>query len=357
MDTIRRFYVLDAFRGLAALLVFLYHMPKLSSLTANAFIKGSGVFVDLFFVLSGFVIYHNYKNKLYDFSTSKSFITKRIKRLIPLHVYTLLILLILEFIKYLTSDYITYSIVPFKYNTMTSFWPQLFLLNSTPFFSGFNWNGQNWSISAELITYFLFILTSLLWLKKKKVTFFISFLIICFGYLFFVLKYNTYKVSVDFKFSFIRGFIGFYFGIIVYILRNYFLVLLNRISKIIGNVLEVLVLILVLYVVCNMGYYKDYFFIVHIVFGLLLFVFSMEKGIVSQLLRLQLFQKLGQWSYSIYLNHTLMIILYNMIIIKAIGVSKEYIIFSEILLIAMVCLYSYFTYEYIEKRFYKKLKK
>ncbi len=337
-------------------MVFLYHTPKMSVLTNNTFIRGSGFFVDLFFVLSGFVIYHNYKNKLHNLNTSKSFIIKRLNRLVPLHVYTLIVLLVLEFIKHLTYGHINYSIIPFEFNTISSFWPQLFLLNSTPLFSGFNWNGQNWSISAELITYFLFIITSLFWFKKEKITLIISISIICLGYLFFALNYATYNVSIDFNFSFIRGFIGFYTGIFIYLIRSYMLVIINKISAILGNFLEVLILIIVTYIICNTGYFKNYFFIIHMAFGLLIFIFSMEKGLISQFLKLKLFQKLGQWSYSIYLNHTLMIILYNMILVKAIGVNEKFVLLSEILLIVLGCMYSAFTYNHVEKRFYKRLK-
>tara|TARA_R110002111_G_scaffold57012_3_gene96823 strand:- start:4977 stop:6047 length:1071 start_codon:yes stop_codon:yes gene_type:complete len=356
LNTIKRFYALDAFRGLAALLVFLFHTPQLSVLTHSAFIRGSGYFVDLFFVLSGFVIYHNYKDKLSTISSSKPFIIKRIKRLIPLHVYTLLVLLLLEFIKYATSNQITYSTVPFETNTITSFWPQFFLLNSTPLFYGFNWNGPSWSISAEIITYFLFIITSLVCFRKKRWTLLISFAIVCLGYLFFSLKDHTYNITIDYKYSFIRGFIGFYFGIIIYLLRGILLNVFNKASKMTGNLFEVLILIIIAYIICHVGYFKNYFFIIHIAFGLLILVFSMEKGIISNLLKLQIFQKLGQWSYSIYLNHTLMIILYNMILIKGFGINDNYILLSEILLIILVCAYSSFTYKHIEKRYYSKIK-
>lgn len=356
MNTIKRFYALDAFRGLAALLVFLFHTPQLSVLTNSAFIRGSGFFVDLFFVLSGFVIYHNYKDKLSTFSSSKPFILKRIKRLVPLHVYTLLVLLILEIIKYVTSNQINYSTVPFEANTMASFWPQFFLLNSTPLFYGFNWNGPSWSISAEMITYFLFILTSLLCFRKKRLTLLISLSIVCLGYLFFSLKDHTYNITIDYKYSFIRGFIGFYFGIIIYLIRHLLLNVLNKASKILGHLFEILILIIVIYIICYVGYFKNYFFIIHMAFGLLILVFSMEKGIISELLKRHLFQKLGQWSYSIYLNHTLMIILYNMILIKGFGINDNYILLSEILLIILVCAYSSFTYKHIEKRFYNKVK-
>ena len=134
------------------------------------------------------------------------------------------------------------------------------------------------------------------------------------------------------------------------------LVIINKISAILGNFLEVLVLTIVTYIICNTGYFKNYFFIIHMAFGLLIFIFSMEKGLNSQFLKLKLFQKLGQWSFSIYLNHTLMIILYNMILVKAVGVNEKFVLLSEILLVILVCMYSAFTYNHVEKRFYKRLK-
>ena len=210
MNTIKRFYALDAFRGLAALLVFLYHMPNLSIITGNPFVRGSAIFVDLFFVLSGFVIYHNYKNKIQSLNLGKAFIIKRLKRIFPLHIYTLLIILVLEIIKFYIHDYLPFSRPPFETNTMDSFWVQVFLLNSTPLFSGFMWKRSklvNKCRNANL--YILFIITSIMCFNKKRATFIISCLIIISGYLFFIINYSSFNLAADFNFSFIRGFVGF----------------------------------------------------------------------------------------------------------------------------------------------------
>ena len=51
-----RFQVLDSWRGICALLVALFHFPTASAISQSRFIASSYLFVDFFFVLSGFVI-------------------------------------------------------------------------------------------------------------------------------------------------------------------------------------------------------------------------------------------------------------------------------------------------------------
>lgn len=62
----KRFYSLDSFRGICAIAVVMTHMHLIGSITELAFFKGSAVFVEFFFVLSGFVMTHSYgfKNDL-----------------------------------------------------------------------------------------------------------------------------------------------------------------------------------------------------------------------------------------------------------------------------------------------------
>ena len=353
----QRFIILDSLRGLAALLVFMYHMPNLTFITSNKFITSSGIFVDLFFILSGFVIYHNYKNNLKTFTEAKSFLTKRIKRLYPLHFYTLMVLLLVEFIKLLTFNILPYKDIPFSGNSLEVFFTNLFLLNSTPLFNGFTWNGQSWSISAELFCYLLFIIVSLFFFKTKKRTLITSSVIIVLSYLFFFLKYENFNILINSNYSFIRAFIGFFLGILAYLLKQKLILKPHLINTVVPSFLEFVALILIAYITIFFKPLHHYYFIYHAVFVFVIFVFSYERGIVSKLLFKPIFQKLGLWSYSIYLNHTVGIIAFDMIFIKLLKVEGYILIFAELLLIVAVCLYSALTYKYIEKRFYKPQRK
>ena len=64
LETRIHFGVLDSWRGVAALLVALFHLNILSSIYSLHFIRNSYLFVDFFFVLSGFVISHSYGHRL-----------------------------------------------------------------------------------------------------------------------------------------------------------------------------------------------------------------------------------------------------------------------------------------------------
>lgn len=75
-----RYYVLDGFRGIAALIVVLYHYvgPDDFPFLANSYIA-----LDMFFVLSGFVIYHSYANRLRGGMSAGTYINQRFARLGP----------------------------------------------------------------------------------------------------------------------------------------------------------------------------------------------------------------------------------------------------------------------------------
>lgn len=59
-----RFAVLDSWRGLAACMVALFHLRVPSHLDGAALVRNASLFVDFFFVLSGFVITASYAQRL-----------------------------------------------------------------------------------------------------------------------------------------------------------------------------------------------------------------------------------------------------------------------------------------------------
>jgi peptidoglycan/LPS O-acetylase OafA/YrhL len=77
-----RLALLDGLRGLAAIAVMLYHVDVASG--ALAPFRRSYLFVDFFFLLSGFVLALAYEPKLRDGLSSLAFIRARIRRLWPL---------------------------------------------------------------------------------------------------------------------------------------------------------------------------------------------------------------------------------------------------------------------------------
>ncbi|OHV77124.1 acyltransferase [Rhizobium sp. LCM 4573] len=87
-----RIYYLDGLRGLLALSVLLSHIAGgITGWTSDRLFRGAFLAVDLFFVLSGFVLARVLVSEKYGL---KSFFWMRFWRLWPLHMATILLSLI-----------------------------------------------------------------------------------------------------------------------------------------------------------------------------------------------------------------------------------------------------------------------
>src|SRR3954467_3074959 len=74
----------EGLRGVSALLVVLYHLRLIQS----DFILGGYLSVDVFFVLSGYIMMLNYGGRIVDGRAALDFLGKRIARLYPLFLFT-----------------------------------------------------------------------------------------------------------------------------------------------------------------------------------------------------------------------------------------------------------------------------
>src|SRR2546430_1942703 len=113
-----RFGVLDSWRGIAACLVALFHLDAYSHLDGVPFLRTSWLFVDFFFVLSGFVIAANYQQRLLDGFGVGRFLLLRLGRLYPLHFTMLALFVGVELLRALHRILVpalsfTNSVVPF----------------------------------------------------------------------------------------------------------------------------------------------------------------------------------------------------------------------------------------------------
>ena len=96
-NPIKRFYALDALRGLAALGVVLFHYRMFDAgrplEKTFLFIHVYGwMMVDVFFCISGFIFFWKYGELIYQKSIGfKKFALLRLSRLYPLHLLTLLL--------------------------------------------------------------------------------------------------------------------------------------------------------------------------------------------------------------------------------------------------------------------------
>jgi peptidoglycan/LPS O-acetylase OafA/YrhL len=152
---------LESIRGIAALLVVLFHMPAWNArLHDIRFILNSYYMVDLFFVLSGFVMNLNYGNRLHSVRDLSRFQFLRLGRLYPVHLLFLLLAVLTTASSWIAATAFGLKIPggsAFKGATFASFTEQLLLVHSLGFFKiAHPFNGPSWSISVEFYTYLLF---------------------------------------------------------------------------------------------------------------------------------------------------------------------------------------------------------
>ena len=152
----------SALRGVAATLVIFYHLKfgtsyRLPLETATSFFDRGYLWVDVFFVLSGFVISHAYlpaKGSMTLVAT-RAYLVSRIARIYPLHITILLILLLFYVMVSIAQQradphlqaaglYNLFSTLALTQTWLGSVGPNL------------DWNVPSWSISAEMQVYLLF---------------------------------------------------------------------------------------------------------------------------------------------------------------------------------------------------------
>ncbi|WP_158525340.1 acyltransferase [Glaciecola sp. KUL10] len=152
---IQRIDSLTSIRGVAALVVLFLHVAQTFNFELTFFnlFKNGWLGVDLFFVLSGFILAHVYHQseptQKTFISFYKQFIINRLARIYPLHLCTLLFTLGL--VIFLPGFYERYP----KYFSDISFISNLLLIQNWGFID-ISWNTVSWSISAEFFMYLLF---------------------------------------------------------------------------------------------------------------------------------------------------------------------------------------------------------
>ena len=100
-----KIYALESLRGIAALFIALFHYPSSSFL----FFEKGFYAVNFFFILSGFVISYNYADRIKNLSDLIQFQIKRFYRLYPVHLFVLVLILLIQTIKYLVIQYTDFS--------------------------------------------------------------------------------------------------------------------------------------------------------------------------------------------------------------------------------------------------------
>lgn len=325
-------------RALSVLSVIFFHLKLL---------PGGYLGVDIFFFISGFLmtkISSEYLNKKkYDVFFVKNFFWKRFIRIFPLLLFVIFFCsLIFYFIL------IPPNLINFAYSSLYSLF---FLSNFYFYIDGFRYFAEfnsikpllhTWSLSVEAFFYLVFPLIFFFYKKKYFLNlifflFFISFLLCIYA------SYN--HISINFYFPGTR-FWEFLMGSIIFLTQS-------NLKQFVKNSFYTYIsflLIITCFIFFNENTRHPSFFTLIPLICSSVIVLSYNKSVIQDLFNLRIFQFIGKISYSLYLNHYVLIVIFNIYLLKLNN------IFFFLLFFFLLFIFSVFTYNYVENRFRYKYK-
>ena len=324
---------LTPLRGIAALLTVIFHVDLMIGNGGNALIKIKDsmvltrmyLMVDFFFILSGFIMCHVYSKWFKESVTTnqfKRFSIARFARVYPLHFITLMYTILL----FSVSANIGLPNIPVLQvsNTGYSIVTNLLLLHSMNLHNWFSWNHASWSISTEWWAYmvFPFLVKPIMRLKSMGI---MTVILLCFaGYLaitflliplltippeipFAKLDPTRLSINVAYQFGFVRCLCGFVLGMAVY---QCYMAQMGK--KILSNGYTFILVTACLFT-CMHFDLPDVLTIISFPFLLLSAAYGSTN--LNRFLATKPLQRIGDWSFSIYLVHQPL--LFTMIAIMA----------------------------------------
>ena len=330
-------------RALAILPVVFFHY-------GYSFFEGGFIGVDIFFVISGYLITSLIIEKGSNFSIH-NFYLRRIRRIVPL----------LFLVTLLTVPFAYYLLLPNNFNDYgkSLIFIPLFLTNFIFWMQEGYWEFSSqlkpllhtWSLAVEAQFYILFPLIFFIKNQKKIIILFIILWLISF-----IIATNNNSQFLLFTTDKTLSIGSFYlpFGRFWEFLTGGFVFFLEKKIKFkkfsINNFISTIGLILIIYSIFNFEYSLDYpnaYALFPVVGTGLLLVYVEKKFIIYKILDSKIFMHIGLISFSLYLWH------FPIIVFKKYLTNLNSSIFIEIFTLLLAYILSIISYKYIEKPFYK----
>ena len=295
---------LESFRGIAAVSVVLYHLGFVNG-DRLAFLQGAGIFVDFFFLLSGFVMSHAYLGRIRDGLGFWPYLRARLARLYPLHLFLLLV-----WVPYILVKLYVYTTMGFGEDPTLSSNPESFLANfalvhSMHVLDYLSWNYPSWSISVEFWAYVLFF--ALVSFSGRFLPLTLAICAVGSGILLVWLGLaldTRHGMLFTYDYGFLRCVLSFCTGaLICHFHRHFTLAVGPAFLSAVEVALCALCILLVSYAHGNVAVQA----ITIATFAVTLFWFANSTGVVTRLMSLQAFRFIGLISYSIYMTHAIIV--------------------------------------------------
>lgn len=294
-----RFVAFDSLRGVAALLVVAFHVFDGGVAPGWFFARHGWVFVDFFFVLSGFVIAGAYGNRLAQGFPVLRFMLLRLGRIFPLHLAILALYVSGEIALLLASPADMRAAFQGERNlrdlALTATLTQAFIY-PTPL----GWNAPSWSISVEI---WLYAATALAWRLAGRGGWLVLALAAVAAWSLLASGFASWVTPLNP--DLVRGVAGFGLGVCCWTLWTHGAAsFLRTLPRSANSVLEAaclagLAAVLALELPIHLA---------DLVFALTVICFATDRGVVARLLGAWPFFWAGVLSYSIYLGHSVVLL-------------------------------------------------
>lgn len=337
-----RFNLLDIYRGIAALLVVMYHITletynKFHFVIFGNIFRQGNIGVDFFFVLSGFIIFYIHNKDAGNFSQIMSFFKKRAIRIFPSY-WTITTII-------LTTFFVLQSFIVNK----PPFTITYLLATYTLFPHAFRLIPASWTLTEELYFYLLFGLLLFIRPVRIRLSLFILLGIALFTGSFFI-AHTTQPIAEEFITPYILEFIsgciaGYIFSSLIrYVKKSTFIVIvILGIALYTTTLLPKITLIRIP--------------IIALSFSLIVWATASYEASYSPRFN-KYFLLIGQASYVIYLSHAFIIqILYKFL--YSISIPHISLLFNVIAIGSFTgcIILSVIFYIYYEKPLLKLLRK
>lgn len=358
---------LTPLRGIAALLVLIFHsnlmaIPFLPPGYTNL-VSGGWIWVDFFFILSGFILFYVY-GKDFHAGVGRSaywkYMGARFARVYPLHFVTLIWCSLATIVIISLAS----GLDPFVASVfdLESIPASLVMLQSMHLFDMTPLNTPSWSLSTEWWMYMLFPFIVPVFQRLSSLGKVLVFILVAtlYAIIRYVISPNVIPfegaqptINLTYDFGFLRCLAGFSLGMLLYVLYE---------SKLGFQVLkrDVTFIIISLLILVGLHFGVDELIILSL-FPFLILCASFNIGEVKKFLDRRPLQRLGDWSFSIYMVHIpIVFILYIIQVkknpahfadfMKMIQAPPDYtmgVIFCVLLVITTLIIAS-LTYRYVE---------
>lgn len=316
----REIRALTGARALPPLFLVLYHYHEGHGYQHlpwfDIFVAKGYLWVEFFFILSGFVLTYVYLSRWESLFTLKGyglFLRNRLARLYPVHLAMIIVLAIMLVVLRALAHaggYVSVFDLPVYHPDMSAraLIFNLLLIQAWHVMGHLSWNGVAWFISVE----FALCLAFPIFLFAARGSVARALLLLALGFITLrnLALTSGHGLDITFDLGLVRGFADFAIGVALAMLHRHADSYAQRLPELAFTAIQLLVFGIFFYAMYHTGWAHNPMD-VWIAAAMTLIVASLcfDRGAIARLFTLKPLRRLGEWSYAIYMGQTALLML------------------------------------------------